>query len=99
MDQAPKNGGPFILSFEKLPEIVASLNRVSRTCKLMANCFLGVGTVLITIKAIQGACRFLHRRKIRSAVFRQHLLLGAIPLHCHCYKEPFIVHGMAWADE
>jgi hypothetical protein len=65
--QAPKDGGPFILSYEKLPEIVASLNRVSRTCKIVANCFIGVGTVLITIKAIQGACRFLHRRKLRSA--------------------------------
>lgn len=70
MEQAPKDGGPFILSYEKLPEIVASLNRVSRTCKLVANCFVGVGTVLITIKAIQGACRFLHRRKVRSAPTR-----------------------------
>ncbi|CAL8467759.1 g7297 [Coccomyxa elongata] len=64
--QAPQGGGPFILSYEKLPEIIASLNRVSRTCKLVANCFIGVGTVLITIKVIQGACRFLHRRKIRK---------------------------------
>lgn len=65
LEQAPQGGGPFILSYEKLPEIIASLNRVSRTCKLVANCFIGVGTVLITIKVIQGACRFLHRRKMR----------------------------------
>jgi hypothetical protein len=64
-EQAPRNGGPFVLSHEKLPQIVASLNSVAKACKLVANLCIGLGTVLITIKAIQGTRKYFRQRRFR----------------------------------
>ena len=65
--QAPEGGGPFLVSGERLPEMVASLNRVSTACKVVANLFIGVGSVLIAIKAVRGALSLWQRRKRRRA--------------------------------
>lgn len=57
-----------MVSHEKLPQIISSLNGVANTCKLVANCCIGVGTLLIAVKAIQGARKYLHHRHVRWVI-------------------------------
>lgn len=65
--QAPAKGSPFIVSTQRLPEMVAGLNRVSTACKALANVCIGVGTVLVVWKAVEGGLLLWRRRKHRCA--------------------------------
>ena len=84
--QAPAKGGaPFIVSSQRLPEMVASLNRVSKACRTVANVCIGVGAVLVAVKAVQGALLLWQRRKHRCAS----LCKGSMVHHCSLLPDWF----------
>lgn len=80
--QAPAGGGPFIVSGERLPDMVASLNQVSNVCRAVANTCIAVGGVLIAVKAAQGALLLWRRHKHRCAC-----ALKVVIIHCSTYRQ------------
>ena len=65
--QAPRNGGPFILSARPLPELVASAAAVAKRCRLLAACFGGLGAALVVGQVVRTTLKARRRRRLRRA--------------------------------
>lgn len=64
----PPRDGPFVLSRQPLPELIASLQATSSACQQWATVFTAVGATMLVAAATQHAAIWLRRRSIRRRV-------------------------------
>lgn len=65
--RAPRDG-PFLLSRQPLPELIASLQSSSVACQQWAAAFTAVGASMLVAAAAQQAATWLRKRRIRARV-------------------------------
>ena len=65
--RAPKAGGPFVISRQALPDLVASLRATSASCSRAALVFTSLGAGLLLLSAAQYALRQWHLKTFRCA--------------------------------
>jgi E3 ubiquitin-protein ligase MUL1 len=64
----PHNGGPFLLSRQPLPELVASLQASSLACQKWATALGVVGIGMLAAAGTQHVMTYLRRRRLRQRV-------------------------------
>ncbi|KAL4422883.1 hypothetical protein ABPG75_009080 [Micractinium tetrahymenae] len=64
----PPRDGPFVLSRQPLPELIASLQATSVACQQWATVFTAVGATMLVAAATQHAATWLRQRSIRRRV-------------------------------
>ena len=60
-----RNGGPFVISFSTLPELIAEARGLSSVCRTAAIGCGVLGAGLVTIRIIKSLRAFRHRRRLR----------------------------------
>lgn len=75
----PPRDGPFVLSRQPLPELIASLQATSCACQQWATVFTAVGATMLVAAATQHAATWLRRRSIRRRVEKALRQRGAAP--------------------
>jgi E3 ubiquitin-protein ligase MUL1 len=64
----PRDGGPFLLSRQPLPELVASLQSSSVACQQWATALGAVGISMLAVAGAQHVTTYLRRRRLRQRV-------------------------------
>lgn len=62
--RAPRSG-PFVLTRQALPDLIASLKTTSRTCNKLSLVFVSVGAGLLLLSALESAAARWRRRRMQ----------------------------------
>ncbi|GAB4820168.1 hypothetical protein N2152v2_007214 [Parachlorella kessleri] len=68
--RAPKAGGPFLITRQQLPDVIASLRAASNTCQQLSLGFVALGAGLLLVSAVRQAWDWWQLRKMRSKIER-----------------------------